>query len=63
MRSMESEVFYSLAYMAFMELHGLVLELVPAGRMPEWICDTPVESLEELAVMRTEGREENADVS
>lgn len=55
----ESEMRYSLAYKAFEELHELALKHVPAGEMPEWICDTPEGSLEELVVMHTEAANES----
>ena len=45
---------YAFAYKAFMELHRLVLEHVPAEELPEWVCDTPEDSLEERVIMLTE---------
>ena len=48
---------YSLVYRAFTELHELALKHVPAGELPEWVCDIPVGSLKELAVMRAEAAE------
>lgn len=53
----ELERAYSLMYRAFMELHELVLVHVPAGDLPEWVCETPEGSLEELVVMLTDNHE------